>query len=121
MNCPQCQGDCWDNTQKNIEREKEGKKNLPQYTCKDKEGCGWIMWPDKKGSKTILKETGLAPKPPENKDDYFVGKRENSITICKTDLMCALITAYPGIVGSNEIINMHRLYWSEITNPLGKV
>lgn len=47
MNCPQCGGATWNNAQKNQQRAGEGKKPLPLWACKDKDGCGWVKWPPK--------------------------------------------------------------------------
>lgn len=47
MECPQCGGSTWNNAQKNAQRAEEGKKPLPLWACKDKDGCGWIKWPPK--------------------------------------------------------------------------
>ncbi len=47
MNCPQCGGEVWNNAQKNEQRARDGKKPMPLFTCKDKDGCGWVKWPPK--------------------------------------------------------------------------
>lgn len=41
--CPNCGGDVWDNRA----RKAGGKMNpkAPDYSCKDKEGCKWVLWP----------------------------------------------------------------------------
>ncbi len=118
MTCPKCGGECWDNTQKNIERAAEGKKNLPQYSCKDKEGCGWVMWPDKKGTKTILKETGPAPIKPTNGED----KERLMIMSYRKDLMCKLIEVYGETNEPSDIKVRFQEYWTEIiAQPLGRV
>src|ERR1043166_4456053 len=43
MNCPQCQGEVWDNRARIRD---EGWKG-PVYKCKD-QNCGWVQWPAKK-------------------------------------------------------------------------
>src|SRR5689334_24518150 len=48
--CPQCGGEVWNNARKNEQRANEGKKPMPLFTCKDKNGCGWIKWPPKNQS-----------------------------------------------------------------------
>ena len=117
MNCPKCGGECWDNTEKNKEREKEGKKNLPQYSCKDKEGCGWIMWPDKPGRKTILKETG-APKPVVHQPNGENREKAMFYSYAK-DLAIAEVAAG---ISSGPIVNLTKIYfrelWSDYTNPI---
>jgi len=45
MNCPKCNGDVWDNREKKANGEM--KPNAPDLSCKDKESCGWVKWPDK--------------------------------------------------------------------------
>lgn len=45
MDCPKCGGEAWNNAQKNQQRVGEGKKPLPLFACKDKDGCGWVKWP----------------------------------------------------------------------------
>lgn len=47
MNCETCGGPTWNNAQKNVQRVNEGKKPLPLWVCKDKEGCGWVKWAPK--------------------------------------------------------------------------
>ena len=32
---------------KNEQRATEGKRPMPLFTCKDKNGCGWVKWPPK--------------------------------------------------------------------------
>lgn len=55
MNCPQCGGATWNNAQKNQQRANEGKRPLPLWACKDKDGCGWVKWPPKE---TATKQNG---------------------------------------------------------------
>ena len=45
--CPQCGGDIWNNVAINKRRIANGEKPRPDYSCKDKEGCGWVKWPVK--------------------------------------------------------------------------
>ena len=45
--CPKCGGEIWSNAHKNEQRANEGKRPLPLFACKDKDGCGWIKWPPK--------------------------------------------------------------------------
>jgi hypothetical protein len=109
----------WDNTEKNKEREQEGKKNLPQYSCKDKEGCGWIMWPDKEGRKTILVEHKTpAPKALPNGEN-----REKAMFYSYAkDLAIAEMAAG---ISSGPAVQLTKLYfrelWSDYTNPLKPV
>lgn len=45
--CPSCGGAIYDNRRKNTERIAAGQKAMPDFSCKDKEGCGWKKWPPK--------------------------------------------------------------------------
>lgn len=118
MLCPSCGKECWDNTQKNIERTAEGKKNLPQYSCKDKEGCGWIMWPDKKGTKTILRENGPLPIKNILHPDNNIRERTMILSYAKDIVVAELsrdqIVGAPG----KEVIAIYRELCSEVFNPL---
>ena len=50
MNCPDCGGEMWDNRPKKASG--DYKPNAPDFSCKDKDGCGKKVWLDKKGAKT---------------------------------------------------------------------
>lgn len=94
MKCPQCSGEIWDNQAENDKRELNGEKLRPDYACKDKENCGWVMWRVKE-KKKILVETN--PKPIQKtptKDEFVEGKKENNRLICRTNLMCEVTRAY---------------------------
>ena len=43
QHCPQCGGAIWDNRQK--KQEDPSKRKWPDYSCKDREGCHWAVWP----------------------------------------------------------------------------
>ena len=45
MVCPKCQGDVWDNRPKKASG--EFKPNSPDFSCKNRDGCGWVQWPPK--------------------------------------------------------------------------
>lgn len=47
VNCPNCGGPIYNNIAKNAERVARGEKSMPNFTCKDKDGCGWKEWPPK--------------------------------------------------------------------------
>lgn len=51
--CPKCGGEVWDNRQENLKRVAKGQKERPEFSCKDKDGCGWIQWPEKAPKETI--------------------------------------------------------------------
>lgn len=42
--CPKCGGRMWDNRNRNVERVAAGKKTGPSFACRDKDGCGAIIW-----------------------------------------------------------------------------
>ena len=81
MKCLKCSGECWDNTKENIKRLSEGKKQRPQFACKDKE-CGWLQWPEKdqvfKG--TTMPKTPINPVP--RNLPHEVEPREVGIYMC---------------------------------------
>lgn len=60
MNCPSCNGPMWDNREMNKKRVAEGKKPMPDYACRDKNGCAKVIWPPKEAKKAPLKATGGA-------------------------------------------------------------
>jgi len=45
MQCPKCGGDVWDNRSKKLAGGM--KPNAPDFSCKNKESCGWVQWPPK--------------------------------------------------------------------------
>lgn len=47
VKCPTCKGPVWDNRATNDEREKAGKKRMPDYKCRDR-GCEAVIWDAKK-------------------------------------------------------------------------
>ena len=65
MDCPNCGGEVWNNAQKNRDRESEGKKPLPLYACKDKDGCKWVQWPPRNATaaKPAPRAQGTPPAP----------------------------------------------------------
>lgn len=42
--CPRCSGAVWDNRAKKASGQFSAKS--PDYTCRDKDGCGWVLWLD---------------------------------------------------------------------------
>lgn len=40
--CPRCSGEIWDNRAKKADGKFSAKS--PDYTCRDKDGCGWALW-----------------------------------------------------------------------------
>lgn len=94
---------------------KTGKPYKAFQVCSN-QSCGWKPQPG-----SVLVESHQPSRQPPAPNDFNEGKKENTITLARTDLMCALLKAYPGTANSNEIIAMHRAYWGEIVNPLGKV
>ena len=45
--CPDCGKAIWNNIEENKKRIANGQKPRPEYSCKDKEGCGWVKWAEK--------------------------------------------------------------------------
>ncbi len=61
--CPQCGGEVWDNVSSNNARAEIGEKLRPDYSCKDKDICGWIQWRPKDGAtKQLVKQNMTKPK-----------------------------------------------------------
>lgn len=57
VNCPACNGPIYNNIAKNATRVAEGKKPMPNFSCRDKDGCGWVEWPPK-GQKPAMAQRG---------------------------------------------------------------
>lgn len=80
MQCVKCGGEVWDNRQKKLNGEM--KPNAPDFSCKDKQGCGWVQWPPKKGASPLSTPTtqvppstpqpGSAPASPSSRDTLLV-------------------------------------------------
>ena len=43
QHCPQCGGPIWDNRRK--KQEDSSKAKWPDYSCRDRDGCHWAVWP----------------------------------------------------------------------------
>ena len=43
QHCPRCNGAVWDN--RPGKREDSSKRRWPDFSCKDKDGCQWAVWP----------------------------------------------------------------------------
>ncbi|MGI6379313.1 MAG: hypothetical protein ACOX2R_00850 [Anaerolineae bacterium] len=43
VHCPQCQGALWDNRAQ--KQSDPSRSKWPDFSCKDKEGCRWAVWP----------------------------------------------------------------------------
>ena len=110
MNCPSCGSDI-----KEVPAgvsSKTGKPYNAFQVCSNR-ACGW-----KPGANKVLVESHLPTKhiPPQN------GDREDLMKLSyKKDLMIALIEKFGESNLINDIIGMHREYWSELTNPMGKI
>jgi hypothetical protein len=50
--CPKCSGAVWDNRSKKAEDSSRNK--WPDFSCKDKSGCQWAVWP---GQYELIEET----------------------------------------------------------------
>ena len=53
QHCPQCQGAVWDNRSR--KQEDPSKTRWPDFSCRDKEGCRWAVWP---GQYELVESTG---------------------------------------------------------------
>lgn len=62
VKCPKCQGAMWDNRAKNDEREKEGKKRMPDYKCKQS-SCEAVIWDAQKYADELAAKEAPAEKP----------------------------------------------------------
>jgi len=110
MKCPECKkSDVWDNVEENDQREKNGEKLRPDYSCKDKEGCGWVKWRPKEG-REILKETKIPKKP----DEYLEGKKDNNRLICRSNVMSAVIKKLGETTTTQEMKQVFNDLWEEI-------
>lgn len=58
VKCQKCRGAMWDNRAKNDEREKEGKKRMPDYKCKDQK-CEAVIWDAKKFAEELAANDAL--------------------------------------------------------------
>jgi len=61
MQCPKCGSDVWDNRSKKLAGGM--KPNAPDFSCKNKDDCGWVQWPPKKGGSSIAAAPQIAPLP----------------------------------------------------------
>ena len=59
MQCVKCGGDVWDNRQKKVAGQM--KPNAPDFSCKDKDGCGWVQWPPKTKASSVGTSAPIAP------------------------------------------------------------
>lgn len=64
VKCQKCGGAMWDNRSKNDEREKEGKKRMPDYRCKD-EKCATVIWDAVKYAAELAQREASAGAAPE--------------------------------------------------------
>ena len=119
MQCLKCGGEVWDNTIENEKRKNEGKKERPVYSCKDKDGCGWVMWPEK-GVKKVLVESHLPSKVPQQEGNCL--KERAMIMAYAKDLVVAQINmgTFAG-QASMETIDIFRKLWNEYLNPNEKL
>lgn len=121
MNCPKCGEECYDNTEDNEKRKSEGRPLRPDFSCKDKEGCGWLMWPEKGARKIVVKTGPLTPKP-EIPTENNIRERTMVMSYAKDCVVKKIEVglAEPGDTAT-QIIAIFRELWSELVNPLGKV
>jgi len=108
--CPECKGEVWNNIDENNKREAKGEKLRPDYSCKDKEGCGWVMWREK-GKTKIVKESMLTPKSVSNGDE----RAKTMVMSYAKDLVISTIAG--GIAPPDptaEVIGIYKRLMAEI-------
>ena len=75
----------------------------------------WL--PKKDGFKREIRASALPSKVPQQNGD-----REELMKLSyKKDLLIALIDKFGENYLAHDIVAMHREYWSELTNPMGKL
>ena len=90
---------------------KLGKPYNAFQVCSNR-ACGW-----KPGANKMIVESALPSKVPQQNGD-----REGMMLLSyRKDLMVALINKFGENNLINDIVAMHREYWSELTNPMGKL
>ena len=66
MNCPDCGGECWDETKGKYwgdgKNDKTGKAK-PPWKCKNKESCGWKGWSNARATDAQTQLPRPSPKP----------------------------------------------------------
>jgi len=90
MQCPECNGECWDNRQK-ISDQPDWRG--PVYKCKDDE-CGWIKW-QPKGKKSGGSKAPAAPKGPRWTWPMLSTYYRNSLAIAVKHVKKAIPDAKP--------------------------
>lgn len=107
--CPNCGGEVWNNVEENNKREAKGEKLRPDYSCKDKENCGWVMWREKGKKKIVVKTT---PTPFHSNDD---DKIKSMVLSYAKDIVCALIQTGQAPTDSvAEVIGIYKKLMAEI-------
>ncbi len=72
MVCVKCGGEVWDNRQKKAAGQM--KPNAPDFSCKNKDGCGWVQWPPKTKASPVAVAAPIAPpSPPSGPNPGIVG------------------------------------------------
>ena len=59
MVCVKCGGEVWDNRQKKLDGGM--KPNAPDFSCKNKDGCGWVQWPPKGKASSVATAAPIVP------------------------------------------------------------
>lgn len=73
--CPKCGGDMWDNREK--KRSGRFKKNAPDFSCKNKDGCGYQLWPGQWPPKDPEASLDLPESP--NDDPFFPDEEDDDL------------------------------------------
>ncbi len=115
MKCPECKkSDVWDNVKENDEREINGEKLRPDYSCKDKEVCGWVKWRPKEGKEILVETHKPRPLSEIKNDPYLEGKKDNNRLICRTDLMSAVVNKLGETTTTQDMKQVFNDLWEEI-------
>lgn len=94
---------------------KAGKPYEAFEACSDR--CGWRPAKEEGYTKKVVTSQLPSKVPQVNGEAREAIMRESY----RKDLMCCLIKTYGETANSNELISLHRIYWGEIENPMGKV
>lgn len=63
VKCPKCHGPVWDNRAENDTRVKQGKSRRPDYACRNKDGCGEVIWSAEEWAKKLAENDAHAGTP----------------------------------------------------------
>ena len=61
----------WDNRAENDAREAKGEKLRPDFSCKNKDGCGYVQWREKKADDFSRPATVPTPQPSQQRPGFI--------------------------------------------------